>query len=65
MAAVGNTWIRRALDIAKLPRVKLDNIQDLPGAKKKVSTSPFFSVSSASETPASRHREGLNTLLAV
>lgn len=30
------TWIRRGLDIAKLPRVKLNNIQDLPGAKKKV-----------------------------
>ena len=43
MAAQGNTWIRRALDIAKLPRVKLNNIQDLPGAKKKVNTTPFFS----------------------
>lgn len=31
-----STWIRRGLDIAKLPRVKLNNIQDLPGAKKKV-----------------------------
>lgn len=29
------TWVRRSLDIAKLPRVKLNNIQDLPGAKKK------------------------------
>ena len=31
-----NTWIRKGLDLAKLPRVKLNNIQDLPGAKKKV-----------------------------
>lgn len=30
------TWIRRGLDVSKLPRVKLNNIQDLPGAKKKV-----------------------------
>lgn len=30
------TWIRKGLDIAKLPRVRLNNIQDLPGAKKKV-----------------------------
>lgn len=29
------TWIRKGLDIAKLPRVRLNNIQDLPGAKKK------------------------------
>lgn len=29
-------WIRNGLDIANLPRVKLNNIQDLPGAKKKV-----------------------------
>ena len=30
------TWVRKALDVARLPRVKLNNIQDLPGAKKKV-----------------------------
>jgi hypothetical protein len=30
------TWIRRGLDLSKLPKVKLNNIQDLPGAKKKV-----------------------------
>lgn len=34
--ASNSTWVRRALDIAKLPRVQLNNIQDLPGAKKKV-----------------------------
>ena len=32
------TWVRKGLDIARLPRVKLNNIQDLPGAKKKVCT---------------------------
>ena len=31
-----STWIRKGLDIARLPRVRLNNIQDLPGAKKKV-----------------------------
>ena len=31
------TWVRKALDVARLPRVRLNNIQDLPGAKKKVS----------------------------
>ncbi len=31
------TWIRKGLDIAKMPRVKMNNIQDLPGAKKRVS----------------------------
>ena len=30
------TWVRRALDVSQLPRVKLNNIQDLPGAKRKV-----------------------------
>ena len=30
------TWVRKALDVARLPRVRLNNIQDLPGAKKKV-----------------------------
>lgn len=30
------TWIRKGLELARLPRVKLNNIQDLPGAKKKV-----------------------------
>ena len=36
------TVIRRGLDIGKLPRVMLNNIQDLPGAKKKVMY--FYSV---------------------
>ena len=31
-----STWIRKGLDVSRLPRVKLNNIQDLPGAKKKV-----------------------------
>ena len=31
-----STWIRKGLEIARLPRVRLNNIQDLPGAKKKV-----------------------------
>ena len=30
------TWVRKALDVSQLPRVKLNNIQDLPGAKRKV-----------------------------
>ena len=34
-----STWIRKGLDVARLPRVKLNNIQDLPGANKKVKTS--------------------------
>jgi large subunit ribosomal protein L15 len=29
------TWVRKALDVSQLPRVKLNNIQDLPGAKRK------------------------------
>ena len=36
MSSVCYTWVRKGLDIARLPRVKLNNIQDLPGAKKKV-----------------------------
>lgn len=31
-----NTWVRRMIDVASLPRIKLNNLQDLPGAKKKV-----------------------------
>ena len=30
------TWVRKVLDISKHPRIKLNNIKDLPGAKKKV-----------------------------
>jgi large subunit ribosomal protein L15 len=36
MAANPFTWIRKAIDLAKQPRVKLNSIQDLPGAKKNV-----------------------------
>ena len=31
-----NTWLRKMVDVATLPRIKLNNLQDLPGAKKKV-----------------------------
>ncbi len=36
------TWVRKGLDVARLPRVKLNNIQDLPGAKKKVETLSYI-----------------------
>lgn len=36
MSSSPYTWVRKGLDITRLPRVKLNNIQDLPGAKKKV-----------------------------
>ena len=36
------TWVRKALNVAKLPRIQLNNIQDLPGAKKKVSSRIHF-----------------------
>ena len=51
------TWVRRALDVSQLPRVKLNNIQDLPGAKRKVWSpyeasmcSLYFSVSGWPQT---------------
>lgn len=34
--AAAQTWVRKALDVSQLPRVRLNNIQDLPGAKRKV-----------------------------
>ena len=35
--ASGYTWLRQALNVSQLPRIKLNNLQDLPGAKTKVS----------------------------
>lgn len=32
-----NTWVRKALDVSKLPRIKLNCLRDLPGAKSTVS----------------------------
>ena len=31
-----NTWLRKMIDVGSLPRIRLNNLQDLPGAKKKV-----------------------------
>ena len=36
-ASLSRIWIRKTVDLSNLPRIKLNNLQDLPGAKKKVS----------------------------
>lgn len=36
MSSLTCAWVRKGPAISRLPRVKLNNIQDLPGAKKKV-----------------------------
>ena len=30
------TWVRKKIDVSELPRIKLNNLKDLPGAKKEV-----------------------------
>lgn len=44
MAGNAFTWVRKAIEIAQLPRIKLNNIQDLPGAKQKVTSFTFDSM---------------------